>query len=105
SRQRTGDPLRASLRGRGPRRRQGADRADRRPARIDRTLDRPAPALRDEGRRRSGRPAEIPARWATAGRYAVAAPQIRNFREDGQPSENRAFLEVYFFQNASSTVA
>ena len=40
----------------------GEDRPDHRPRRLDRALDRAAPALRDAHRRRRGRSAEIPAR-------------------------------------------
>ena len=42
-------------------------RPDRRPGRLDRPLDRPASALRDARRGRSGRPAKISARGSAVG--------------------------------------
>ena len=49
----------------------GQDRPDHRQGRLDRPLDRTAPALRDAHRRRRGRSAEIPARGPSARQRAV----------------------------------
>ncbi len=65
------DALRPLVVDRRSRRPVGQDRADHRQGRLDRPLDRTAPALRDAGQRRGGRPAEIPARGTKARRRPV----------------------------------
>src|SRR5258708_35255958 len=62
SRQRAVDPLRPSVGDRRQGWRYRQDRTGDRRRRLDRPLDRPASALRNQDRRRSGRPAEILAR-------------------------------------------
>src|SRR5207302_8689411 len=87
-RQRALDPLRPSLRDRGRGGPERAQRTDRRPHGLDRPLDRTASALRDPGRRRSGRPAALPAR-RPAPRRRDLAQRFRgwsHFRPRPRPS-------------------